>query len=494
MTLQDFLPGNLKPSQLPSRTEVRKQVQIELARRKLLHFNKYTFADYQVTWHGVLLCDYLDRFVEGDITRLIVLMPPRHSKSEHVSRRLPAYILGRFPNARIIAASYGADLASRMNRDVQRIIDSPEYAEVFPNTRLFGKNIRTIADGSYLRNSDIFEVVGHRGVYRGAGIGGGITGMGFDFGIIDDPIKNRKEANSKVYRDGVWDWFTSTFFTRQEKDARILITLTPWHPDDLAGRILKDMRDNPDADKWTVLKLPAIAEEPLAEYDLRQPGQALWPDKYTEAQLDSIRRTVGLFEWNALYQCRPQPREGGLFKWADIDQNRATDPPDFIRVVIGVDPSGSADGDEVGIVVAGLGRDKHAYVLADLSLHASSDQWARTVVSAYQTYRADRIVAEKNYGGDMVENTIRTVGQRVSYKGVTATRGKELRAEPISALYEQRKVHHVGEFGALEDEMTMWRPGDDSPNRLDALVWTLTELMLGPSTEATVHEYNPFFT
>jgi len=469
----------LKPSQLPSKTEVRRQVQIELARRKLLHFTKYTFADYEVTWHGVLLCDYLDRFVEGDITRLIVLMPPRHSKSEHVSRRLPAYILGRYPDARIIATSYGADLASRMNRDVQRIIDSPAYADVFPDTRLFGKNIRTLAGGSYLRNSDIFEVVEHRGVYRSAGIGGGIVGMGFDYGIIDDPVKNRQEANSKVYRDGVWDWFTSTFFTRQEKDARILITVTPWHPDDLVGRLMKHMRDNPDASQWDVLRLPATAEEPIATYDQRQIGNALWPGKYNEEQLADIRRTIGLYEWSAQYQLRPAPREGGIFKWDDINNNRTADPPDLTRLVIGVDPSGSADGDEVGIVVVGLGRDRHAYVLADLSLHASANQWGHTVVNAYHKYKADRIIAEKNYGGDMVETTIRTVDKQVSYKGVTATRGKELRAEPISALYEQGRIHHVGEFGALEDEMTMWRPGDDSPNRLDAAVWGLTELMLG---------------
>ncbi|MBZ0293356.1 MAG: terminase family protein, partial [Anaerolineae bacterium] len=169
---------------------MKKQVRIELGRRTLLDFIRYTKPDYQVNWHHRLICNYLDRFIARDIENLMLFMPPRHGKSEIVSRRLPAYILGKMPDSEIIANSYSADLASRMNRDVQRIIDSLEYRELFPETQLFGRNVRTIADGSYLRNSDIFEVVGKRGVYRSAGVGGGIVGMGFHYGIIDDPIKN----------------------------------------------------------------------------------------------------------------------------------------------------------------------------------------------------------------------------------------------------------------------------------------------------------------
>jgi len=227
LILAGYLPTNWPPSRLPSKTDFRAAVQREQARRGMLRFAQYTFDGYVTNWHHALVCDALDQLIAGTIKRLIVLMPPRHGKSELVSRRLPAYILGRDPNARIIATSYSADLASRMNRDVQRIIDSEAYRELFPASRLWGKNIRAGAGSTYLRNSDLFEIVGAGGVYRSAGVGGGITGMGFDFGIIDDPIKNRQEANSKVYRDSLWDWFTSTFYTRQEKDARILVTMTP---------------------------------------------------------------------------------------------------------------------------------------------------------------------------------------------------------------------------------------------------------------------------
>lgn len=245
----------------------------------------------------------------------MVFMPPRHGKSELVSRRLPAYILGRNPDAQIIACSYSADLAQRMNRDTQRIIDDPRYSAVFPKTQLFGSNVRTLAQGTYLRNSDIFEVVNHRGTYRGAGVGGGITGMGFDFGIIDDPVKNRAEAESKTYRDALWEWYTSTFYTRAEKDAAILVTCTRWHQDDLAGRLL-EYAQSEGGDDWTVIDFPAVKEDDHDPTDTREIGDPLWPDKYNSDRLAKIRTVLGSYQWSALYQQKPTPAEGGMFKRA----------------------------------------------------------------------------------------------------------------------------------------------------------------------------------
>lgn len=284
----------------------------EKARRRLIDFTTYTMPNYEVNWHHERLCDALDKLVAGDIKRLMVFMPPRNGKSELGSRRFPAYLLGKDPNAQIIASSYSADLASRMNRDVQRIIDSDEYRELFPDVGLNGSSSRTIGKGSYLRNSDIFEIVGHQGMYKSAGIGGGITGMGMTYGIIDDPFKNRKEAESKTVRESVWDWYTSTFYTRLEKDARVLIILTRWHEDDLAGRLLKQAQEDPEAEQWTVINYPAVAEEPLDESDPREVGEALWPNKYNLDALKKIKKAVGSYEWSALYQQRPSPSEGNI--------------------------------------------------------------------------------------------------------------------------------------------------------------------------------------
>jgi hypothetical protein len=173
---------------------------------------------------------------------------------------------------------------------------------------------------------------------------------------------------------------------------------------------------------------------------------------------------------------------GAMWTRAMIESGRVRLAPELKRIVIGIDPSATSrqGSDEAGIIAVGLGIDNHAYVLADGSLRASPDRWAREAVVMYHRLGADRIVAETNNGGDMVALTLRTVDPSVSYKAVHASHSKQTRAEPIVALYEQGKVHHVGNLAALEDEMCSWAPGDASPNRMDACVWALTELMLQP--------------
>ena len=179
---------------------------------------------------------------------------------------------------------------------------------------------------------------------------------------------------------------------------------------------------------------------------------------------------------------------GALWTRELIDGTRHRDQtlPTFKRIVVGVDPSGGhgAGNDAQGIVAAGLAYDGHAYVLADKTCKLSPGEWGKKAVALYHDLKADRIVAEANFGGEMVEHTIRTVDKSVPVKMVsTGARGKQVRAEPIAALYEQGKVHHVGEFIALEDEMVTWTPeSKKSPNRMDALVWVLSELMLGTRT------------
>lgn len=173
---------------------------------------------------------------------------------------------------------------------------------------------------------------------------------------------------------------------------------------------------------------------------------------------------------------------GALWTQASIDVDRVEKAPTLTRVVTAIDPAVTAgeDSDETGIVVVGLGVDGHAYVLADRSCRTSPDGWARRAVAAHDEFEGDRIVAEVNNGGDLVERVVRTVDATVPYRAVRASRGKRVRAEPVAALYEQHRVHHVGGLGDLEDQMCSWTPeSGDSPDRMDALVWALTDLMLG---------------
>jgi predicted phage terminase large subunit-like protein len=320
-------------------------VDAELARRSLLDFTTYTYPEYQVNWHHELIARCLDDFATERNQRLMVFVQPRAGKSELISRRLPAYLLGRDPDATIIAASYGADLARRMNRDVQRIIDDPAYARLFPHTQLSGKNVRSDAQGSWLRNSDMFEVVGRRGVYMGVGVGSSVTGYGGRYLLIDDAVKNRKEANSPTYRQSVWEWYTSTFYTRLAPGGNILVVQTRWHEDDLAGRLLAAAKADPRADQWTVITLPAVAEEPIAPYDPRQPGEVLWPTRWDADEMRRKRAVVGERDWASLYQQRPAPDEGEIFKrhhWRYWQPRGANLPPVTVTMgdgsVIEVEP------------------------------------------------------------------------------------------------------------------------------------------------------------
>ena len=180
---------------------------------------------------------------------------------------------------------------------------------------------------------------------------------------------------------------------------------------------------------------------------------------------------------------------GALWRRADIDAGRVTKHPTLSSVVVAVDPSATSGGDEAGIIVAGAGMcdckggaaERHGFVLADASLQGSPGTWARAAVTAFNVHRADRLVAESNNGGEMVSLTISTIENAPPVTLVHASRGKATRAEPISVLYEpkQGKIHHVGTFPKLEDEMCQWIPGDPSPNRMDALVWAFTQLRMG---------------
>ena len=188
---------------------------------------------------------------------------------------------------------------------------------------------------------------------------------------------------------------------------------------------------------------------------------------------------------------------GALWTRDRIEElRRDTAPGAFRRMVVAIDPSGSGgdEADEVGIIVAAMGENDHAWIIADASGRFSPIEWAKTAVNLYHRYRCDRIIAERNYGGDMVEATIRSVDPNVSYSSVVATRGKVARAEPVSALYEQKRVHHLGAFPKLEDEMCGFTTNFDrrtagfSPNRVDALVWAISELMLEPMPSYGIFE------
>ncbi|MEE8663486.1 MAG: phage terminase large subunit [Acetobacter sp.] len=287
---------------------VRAKAKAELSRRKearsgCLAFTRYTMPDYKVGPQHKLLCDKLDAVERGEIKRLMVFMPPRHGKSELTSKRFPALFLGRNPGKQIITASYSADLAQDFGRHTRNIVASAEFSALFPGIG--------VADDSAAR--DKWHTT-EGGVYIAAGVSGSLTGKGAHVALIDDPIKGRQEAESATIREAVWDWYRSVLRTRLMPGGAIVLVLTRWHPDDLAGRLLEEM-ENGTGESWEVLSLPAIADQPN---DLlgRDIGGALWPDVFPVSELRNIEKSIGPREWSALYQQKPTPGEGVLIKTA----------------------------------------------------------------------------------------------------------------------------------------------------------------------------------
>ena len=440
--------------------EKSREAKRELSRRHLSHFLEYD-SDYK--WmrakHLELICEKLEAVENGELKRLMVFLPPRHGKSEVVSKKFPAWYLGKNPNKEIILSSYAADLAydfSRIARNTLR-----DNADLF--------DVSLANDSSAIKN---WNIEGYDGGLTAAGVGGPITGRGANVAIIDDPVKNWEEASSKTYREKVWKWYQSVLRTRLTPDGAIVLVMTRWHEDDLAGRLLKQEGNN-----WDIVNFPAIAKE--EDILGRQEGEALWEERYPVSELEDIRNTLLDRMFLSLYQQEPRKTdESALWNYDMFKYSK--DYPDLKKIVVAIDPAttNKAKSDETGIIVAGIGEDNYIYVLEDRSTKASPNGWAKIAIAAYEKYNADTIIAEVNQGGDMVESVLRSESRNVSYKKVRASRGKRVRAEPIASIYEQGKVFHVGKLKKLEDQLTTWEQGSDSPDRLDALVWALTELAL----------------
>ena len=453
----------------------------QLARNSLFGFTLYTQPNYLPGWVHEEICNALDRFLQGVIEkkspRLIITMPPRHGKSELASRKFPAYALGRYPDLNIIATSYAADLASRMNRDVQRIIDQPLYYSLFPQTVLNRTNVKTVSHGAALRNSDIFEVVGHSGGYRSAGVGGGITGMGGDILIIDDPIKDRKEADSKTVRESVWDWYTSTLYTRAAPGGGILLIQTRWHMDDLAGRLLEAAKSG-EGDQWEIVDFPAIATQ---DEKHRKKGEALHPARYDLEQLHKIKRALGSRDWSALYQQNPVPDGGSIFQRDWLRRYKPFELPEtWDKEIISWDMT-FKDTDGTDFVVGTVWGAKGAnYYLLDLV----RGQWdfvatLKEVIKLHKKYPhiLRTLVEDKANGPAVISMLKKKIAGLIP---VEPDGSKTARAHAVSPVFESGNVY-IPEDGAYDwvtgyvDEMVQF-PSSAHDDMVDSTTQAIRDL------------------
>lgn len=413
---------------------------LSAARQSLANFVLLSDPSYQMGWVHAEICDRLDRFLQDvqahKSPRIIITMPPRSGKSEIVSRRFPAYVFGRYPDTQIIACSYGADLSQRMNRDVQRGIDSVGYARVFPDTTLAGLNAKA-AQGNFIRTADLFEIVGHHGSYRSCGVGGGITGAGADILIIDDPIKDAADANSQTIRQKIWDWYTSTAYTRLSPGGGVIVMCTRWHLDDLVGRLLAASMSG-EGDQWDIVNYPAIAEH---DEPHRKAGEPLHPQRFDLAKLNAIHAAVGERVWQALYQQHPVPDTGAVFKADWIQTYRPADlPAVFDRTVMSWDMTFKGTNESDYVVGQVWGRSEGRFYLLDqVRGHWSFVETLDQVIALAKKWpNVTRKLIEDKANGTAIIDTLRKHVPGIV--PITPTESKPARAAAVSSLWEAGNV------------------------------------------------------
>lgn len=428
---------------------MRREQAARRARESLASFTEYLNVGFSPARHHLFLIAGLERVARGQCKRLMIFMPPGSAKSSYASILAPAWFMGRTPTMNIIAGSHTAMLAERFGRRARNLVGSEEFGDVFPTVHLAGDSQAaarwaTSAGGEYLA----------------AGAGAAIVGFRADLGILDDPIAGRKQADSELERENLWQWYLNDFWTRLKPNAAVVLIMQRWHEDDLAGRLLEAAKTG--GEQWEVISLPMEAEE--NDQLGRAPGEPLWPEWFTPEQREQARRDART--WSALYQQRPRPDTGGEFKRQHLRHYR-TRPTSGMNTVIVVDPAGKKrqDSDRTGMWLLGLGADRNVYALdiarRRMSLTERADQvfkWHREMTRAGMRPLA---VGYEEYGLQADIEHIKDRQERENYRFHVTPLGGSLRKEDrirrLIPWFEQGRIwlpeslHRTDEIGITRD-------------------------------------------
>ncbi len=441
---------------------------IHQARKYLIDFAIATDSRYQDTWFhetmATIFQSVLKKVENGEDARVILTIPPRHGKSELATMKFPAWMLGKHPEWPIMVASYSGELAVDFGQGTREIMQSPAYQEIF-ETRLRSD---TKAKGKWMTKE--------RGGYMAAGAGGAITGKGFKIGIVDDIFKNREEAESKIIRESRWDWYRSTFYTRQEGNTAIIVIGTRWHTDDVIGRLITKQKEDKaegieEYDKWTLIEFPAIA---IKDEDFRKKGDPLWVSKFPIDKLRKTENTLGPYEFAALYQCNPITSENQEFKeewfkkrsWTEVE---ALDTRKFATI----DPGGKGiENDRTGIVRNYIDR-QNKWNLKAMGVHFDSKELLEHVFKLH----------DEGFEKIGIEETVYLKAVEPFYKDACIKRNKfpnivpikqptmqkEVRIRGLIPRYSSGGIYHIEDSCKdLEDELIVFPKGahDDVPDAL----------------------------
>lgn len=433
-------------------------------------------------WHHDVLSEKLKQLEAGKIKRLIITMPPRHSKSETCTRNFPAFYLGKRPTEQIIIAGYSETFAQEeFGREIRGIMLSSPYAQVFPGT---------VLDKS--SKSAGFMMTEQRGKLTVTGVGGKTTGKGANLLIIDDPIKNSAQADSEKERNNIWDWYMTTARTRLQPGGRILIVMTRWHEDDLVGRILDPERNSPETiAQWDVLHLPALRdpEDGLASRNDKT-SVALWPNWQDRDELLAIKGDVDARVWSALYQGSPTPEDGDYFTRAmikeygdgcvDSNGKKVERPPlDELRIYQAMDLAVSQEKrhDASCLLTVGIDQNENIWVLDALWERRPADSLIDAILYEMQRYNPIIVWGEK---GQITKSIGPFMRKRMVELGIYAyieeespTVDKTVRSRSIRARMSMGKVFFPKNAVWFEDAVAelVKFPAGRHDDFVDCLSW-----------------------
>lgn len=421
--------------------------EIDEARDNLLKFTEKTMerfvaADFQKVYYKIL-----DLFAKGKIKKLMVTEPPQHGKSEGSTRRLPAFMFGRNPNTKIGVVSYNSTFARKFNRDIQKIIDTPLYHEIFPDT-ILNESKFAVEQLTALRNSEEFEIVGKEGSLKAVGRGGALTGSSIDIMIMDDLYKDFEEGNSPVIRDSTWDWYITVANSRLHNNSQQLIVFTRWNEDDLIGRLEKkeevitvtkfDQLKNVPEEAWVKINFEAIMTQEKTEFDQREKGEPLWPDRHSLAKLERVRK-LDPEKFNCLYQGDPQSKEGLLYKpFATYDSL-----PEIQIIKNYTDTADKGSDFLCSIVYAKSMTDERYYVIDVLYTQDSMETTEPETIDLLLRNKVNEADIESNNGGRGFARVIETAS-RIPINMFNQSTNKEARIISQSAVVNRQIVFPVG--------------------------------------------------
>lgn len=371
----------------------------------------------------------------------MVFMPPRHGKSEICSIQFPAWLVGKNKDRNIIQASYSGDLAVDFGRQTRNLIKDKKYQNIFPNVTLAEDSE---AKGKWNTNG--------RGAYNAVGVGGATTGKGADFLIIDDPVKNRQDADSETKREANWQWYKSTARTRLSPNGAIVLIMTRWHDDDLAGKILAQ------GGEWDIMEFPAIATK---DEEHRKEGEALWADFFTLEKLAETKADIGSFEWSALYQQQPIDEENQEFKryWFKTRENEEIERLETRRyLTIDTAISAQASSDHTGFCDNTVDRE-NMWNLKAWRMRVDPKELIDILFSLQEKRQYDKIGIEKTIYLQAIQPFLNDeMRKRNKFLSIVELHhnqtAKETRIRGLIPRYESGSIFHIkGECGDLEEEL-----------------------------------------